>query len=348
MFSVSLIGGAFYTFMTFFLEIVDWSNWFFAILLVPAGMFIAFSYQMVIFSMPLLTSYQFQNGCLVKGRIKDNPEFEDAWAVSQSTLVFSAARALLKGNQKKSFNMITLAGTLKIIKRIICNLDPEFVKRYFDSDVYKKTVYRNVRLVSKGKNSLIFASDEKKKIVVPRIYTGMYESEQPEGPSIIRRIIRRSVLVFILSGAFITGLLIVQAINNPKDEQNIQLSAEAIRSELEVFGYTYNKANSSLIVLTKNLYGDRTSEIKYELNLDGSIKKAYIQLYFNKNSKDVEFEMNAVINTLPYNIPPEERERFIGNVIKSINGEYTYDKLKDEAGTKHLLISKSGGYIDIH
>jgi hypothetical protein len=345
LFPISVFLGAFfYAFMTSFLEIVDYQNSLLCIVIIPCGLFVFTAYQLYLFLQALLTSYKIENSNLVKGKIinKDKVDLSDIAIDS----VFVADGIKNIGNVSRSMHNSSAANMYKIIRLIECNLNSDFVNQYFDTPLYKKVEYKNAKLINETKYSLIYTSENKKKIVVPKIYDGMFNINNSEESSFIKRIIERTLCIFTIALLSVICLLCIQNKSNINDLNAISNPVSIISQKLDDYGYVVTNNGPAYYIYKKVVDETKTSTIKYVFKSDGSTDDVNIQLYYNDKSYNVENELRAILDSTGYEFANDDKEKFIENVINSINGNYVYDKLS--SGNFSILIGKSEGYIDIH
>lgn len=348
MFSVSLlVFTIFHTFMCWFLNLVSTfiqDNFTFIVFL-PIIMYVGLSYQFLQWLMGLMTSYKFEDGKIIKGRIQKADKVKgldlaiDAALLTNMIKNIDNSSSIVASNAASNLN--------KIANLIRLNSKPEFVEKYFDTELYKKKVYENPKLVRTTKYSLIYTCDNNKKLVIPKIYEGICDTENKKESSFIGRIFKRSAIVFII--ALIIAIVDLSAgyNNNKEYVSSISNVKSTIEQEFNYYGYTSEKINEKMYRFTKELEnGDRISEVSYYFDKNGNIKDVDIQLYYNSNSKNVENELTYIISTINDKFDSNEVSDFIDLVKENLAGNYKYGNLKSE--NYKLTLSKSSGYVDIH
>ena len=254
MFTVSLlVFTIFHTFMCWFLNLVSTfiQDNFTLIVLLPIIMYIVLSYQFLQFILGLMTSYKFENGKIIKGRVQKANKVKgldlviDIAAFTNMTKNINDSSSVAANNAVSNLN--------KIINLIHLNVNPEFVEKYFDTKLYKKKVYENPKLVKTTKHSLIYTCDNKKKLVIPKIYEGMYDTDNKKESSFIIRILKRSAIVFII--ALIIAIIDLSVGYNKNDEYVSDISnvKSTIEQEFNYYGYTLEKINEKMYRFTKEL-----------------------------------------------------------------------------------------------
>ena len=348
MFTVSLlVFTIFHTFMCWFLNLVSTfiQDNFTLIVLLPIIMYIVLSYQFLQFILGLMTSYKFENGKIIKGRVQKANKVKgldlviDIAAFTNMTKNINDSSSVAANNAVSNLN--------KIINLIHLNVNPEFVEKYFDTKLYKKKVYENPKLVKTTKHSLIYTCDNKKKLVIPKIYEGMYDTDNKKESSFIIRILKRSAIVFII--ALIIAIIDLSVGYNKNDEYVSDISnvKSTIEQEFNYYGYTLEKINEKMYRFTKELgNGDQTSQVSYYFDKNGNIKDVDIQLYYNSTYENVENELRYIISTINDEFNSDDVSNFINSVKENLDGNHKYGNLKSE--NYRLTLGTSNGYIDIH
>lgn len=344
MFIVVIGIGMLYAFMSSFLNLADDTHLIVYIFL-PVIIFIALSYQGYQFLQSLLYTYQFKEDKIIKGKIQDVDKITET-----DLAIDAAATAGMIANigNSSAFLASHLTSRLnRIIRLIKLNSNPEFVEKYFDTELYKKKEYINPKLMKETKYSLIYNCDNKNKLLIPKIYEGICHSPNSKESSFIGRIIKKSVLVFV-------SILIIAIIDlsvgyskNNEYLNNISSSRSVIEQQLYNYGFTLKKNNENMYTFSKNIgNGEQTSQIKYWFDKNGNITEVDIQLYYNSSSKNVDNELRTIITTLNDEFDSRDVDNFINLVKQNINGKYQYGKLSSKKYS--FIISRSNGYVDIH
>lgn len=299
------IGTFYYPFMDGFLNLVNLHMELY--LFPPIIVYVALTYQCIQFLSCLLSSYQFKNNAIVCGRIKE--------------------------------------GDKGIIQRIMLNSNYEFVEKYFDTERYKKKEYTNPILIKETKYSLIYTCDNKRKLVIPKIYNGICSVNDSKGSSFIGRILKISVIVFIVVLIIANIDLFTAYSKNDEYLNNISVSKNYVEQQLDDYGYSINKYNDN--VFEKSVgNGERTSTIKYQFDKNGNVTNVELQLYYNSDSENVENELRTIFNTMDTSFDSQDIDCFVDLVEQNINDGFQYGKISSEKYT--LIISRSSGFVDIH
>ena len=347
-FTISLlIFTMFHTFMWWFLNLVSTfiQDNFTIIVFLPIIIYIVLSYQFFQWLTSLMTSYKFEEGKIIKGKIQkaDNVNGVDL-------VIDTALLANMINNISNSSSVVASNATFnlnKITNLIRLNINPEFVEKYFDTELYKKQVYENPKLVRTTKYSLIYECDNNKKLVIPKIYEGICDTDNQKESSFIGRILIKSAIVFIIALIIAVVDLSIGYHNNKEYVSSISNVKSTIEQKFNYYGYTSKKINEKMYRFTKELEnGDRTSEVSYYFDKNGNVKDVDIQLYYNSTSKNVDNELTYIISTINDKFDSNEVSNFINLVKENIAGNYKYGNLKSE--NYKLILSRSSGYVDIH
>lgn len=347
-FTISLlIFTMFHTFMCWFLNLVSTfiQDNFTIIVFLPIIIYIVLSYQFFQWLTSLMTSYKFEEGKIIKGKIQkaDNVNGVDL-------VIDTALLANMINNISNSSSVVASNATFnlnKITNLIRLNINPEFVEKYFDTELYKKQVYENPKLVRTTKYSLIYECDNNKKLVIPKIYEGICDTDNQKESSFIGRILIKSAIVFIIALIIAVVDLSIGYHNNKEYVSSISNVKSTIEQKFNYYGYTSKKINEKMYRFTKELEnGDRTSEVSYYFDKNGNVKDVDIQLYYNSTSKNVDNELTYIISTINDKFDSNEVSNFINLVKENIAGNYKYGNLKSE--NYKLILSRSSGYVDIH
>ena len=239
----------------------------------------------------------------------------------------------------------TLASRGGLIAKITANTDFVFVKTYFDTDRYKKTVYENAVLIGETKRYLKYNSNGKI-IKILKIYDSMPDimiAENTVKKSVASRVIKRAVLVFAIFLALeITDLCIGYG-KNDEVNGNISESNAVIQQILTENGYSVQKISNIVYLYTKSTADNsRTSKLRIVYDKSGNIDKSEIEMFI-ENEKDISM-LEALINVL---CKSESTDEFIASVRKQLDGKTSNAKLTLDNG-QSLRLGKSGGYTEVH
>ena len=152
MFSVSLVLLCmFHTFLCWFLNIVSsfiHDNFIF-VTFIPVILYILLSYQFLKFLSSLMTSYKFEDDQIIKGKIQKSNKIKGTDLIIDTILVTNMLKNV--SNSSKVVASNTASNMNNILNLIRLNTKKEFVQKYFDTELYKKEVYKNPKLIKENK-----------------------------------------------------------------------------------------------------------------------------------------------------------------------------------------------------
>ncbi len=283
-----------------------------------------------------LYSYKFEDNKIIKGRIINSEKIKgkdlafDAIMTTYMAENITNSTSVMAGNA--AINMNTIDNLTKL------NTNQEFVNKFFDTDIYKKKIYNNPKLIKETKYSLIYICDGNKKLVIPKLYEGMnITKNNGSESSLLSRVLVRSLIVLCIFFIFSMIDLFIGISNNNKNKSNINNTCEFIQTNLNNYGYSINR-NCNFEKIVSNT---RTSTIKYNINKNGNITKVDLDLYYDISSYSDD-ELKYIISTLNTDFSNDEINNFIEKVNSCVNGDCSYTKLKS------LRIDLSGGFVNIH
>lgn len=232
-----------------------------------------------------------------------------------------------------------------LISKITANTDFDFVKAYFDTDRYKKTIYENAVLVGETKRYLIYNSNGKT-IKILKIYDSMPDlriAENAVKKSVAGRVIIRAVLVFVIFLALeITDLCVGYAKNDTVNNE-IYESNVAIEQILTENGYSVQKMSNTVYLYTKSTADNsRTSQMRIVYDKSGVMDKSEIEILI-ENENDI----STLEKLLKVFCKSESANEFITAVRKQLDGEISNAKLTLDNG-QTLRLGKSGEYTEVH
>lgn len=294
---------------------------------------------------PLLHSYEISGEKIVKGRIMRPAKVKRLSVTLEAA--FTAYMATNIGVGSKVSNANGIKNLFSILELIAYNMERSFVDEFFYTDIYKKKEYLNPQLIKETKHYYIYACDNKKRVKIYKIYTGMACVENSKKhPSLLKRVITKSILVMLVFALLSTVDLAIGASNNKENIGNIQQTVSEIERNLEGFGYTAKKYSEKTYCFEKIVSSERTSYIKYSFNVNGQIDDVEFEVYYNSNSTDMRSELEYIIISTTKTFSDSEILAFIENVQRTIDGENAYDKL--ESSDCNIILGTSSGYAHIH
>ena len=346
MFSVSLVLLCmFHTFLCWFLNIVSsfiHDNFIF-VTFIPVILYILLSYQFLKFLSSLMTSYKFEDGQITKGIIQKSNKIKGTDLIIDTILVTNMLKNV--SNSSKVVASNTASNMNNILNLIRLNTKKEFVQKYFDTELYKKEVYKNPKLIKENKYSLIYTCDNKKKLVIPKIYDGICDVDNEKETSFLFRIAIRSVIVFVIALFILIADLVIGYSNNTQNITTISNEVHILQENLTSYGYNCEKVNEKMYTFSKSV-GEKTSKISYYLDKNGNIDDVNIQLYYNSNYPNIEKELIYIISTINDEFNSSDVSEFVSLVHQNIQGNLEYGSLRGR--NYKLTLGTSQGYIDIH
>lgn len=284
----------------------------------------------------LLYSYKFENNQIIKGKII-NPEKVKGIDLAFDTIMtthmaknIANSKSAVAGNAAINMN--------SIITLIKLNTNQEFVNKFFDTDIYKKKIYNNPKLLKETKYNLVYICEGNKKLVIPKLYEGMNISQSNSGEkSLLSRVLVRSLIVLCVFFLFSMIDLFIGIGNNDEYKSNINNTCEMIQSNLNDYGYSITRNCN----FEKKVSSDRTSTIEYKIDKNGNITKVSLDLFYDVSSYSSN-ELRYIISTLLADFSNDETNDFVDQVNSCVNGNCKFGTLGS------LRIGSSGGFVNIH
>lgn len=239
----------------------------------------------------------------------------------------------------------TLASRGGLIAKITANTDFVFVKTYFDTDRYKKTVYENAVLIGETKRYLKYSSNGRT-IKILKIYDSMPDlriAENTVKKSVASRVIKRAVLVFAIFLALEITDLCIGYSKNDEVNGNISESNATVEKILTENGYTMQEISNIVYLYTKSTADNRrTSCLRIVYDKSGNIDKSEVEMFIES-----ENDILALENLLKVFCKSQNTDEFISAVRKQFDGKSSNAKLTLDNG-QSLRLGKSGGYTEVH
>lgn len=313
----------------------------------PIVAFLALAYQMYQFIACLSCSYVFTGNQIIKGQIIDANDVSGGELVSEALTVSYMAANI--GNHNRVAAASAARGVSKTIKLIRLNTNPEFVYKFFYTDLYVRKVYTNPKLIKETKYSLVYSCDNKRKLVIPKIYPGMCREPEDKPSSLKGRIIKRSLIVFVSCVLIsITDLRIAAVGGVAKNAEivaNISKTHSQITKDLERFGYTGELNKMNCRFEKKVCEDEYTSLIWYFYDRKGNIKDARIDIVFEKTEIPEE-EITYVMESLGDTFTVSEISRFLDAVEECMEGKIPSAKLDKDKND--IFVRDYGDVIHIY
>ncbi|MCI8271903.1 MAG: hypothetical protein HFG16_06290 [Erysipelotrichaceae bacterium] len=315
-------------------------------MLIPMIIFIAmFGTGLYRFFDMLLHSYKFEGDRIIKGKII-RPD--------KGKITELAADVAVTGYKIKNMDdpstAVPLGAAVDLYKThnlIKLNTDEEFVNRFFDTEVYRKTTYDQTKLIKETKYSFIYSSQNNGTLVIPKLYEGMdIHTNSSKECSILIRVVSKSFIIWLL--CFIVSMIDLSVGMNDhanyKSNGTIPATSAVcsdIQMHLDAYGYMVKKDCS----FEKKDPDDKISVIRYDIDKQGNIKKVDINLYYNKETYNEE-ELKQIIYLLDEHPSATKIDEFIAQVGACVNGDFSYGKIT--VGKHTLKIGLSSDYINIY
>ena len=175
------------------------------------------------------------------------------------------------------------------------------------------------------------------------IYTGMATpKEGVKGKAIGKRVLSRSIFIFLVFAAD----LAIGLSQNAGHTEHIHQTVARLEDGLTDFGYIKEESTEKICAFQKKASSERTSSVKYVLDKNGEIDRVTFEVYFNRDSKNMPSEVAYLISSTNGGYSESDIAAFIDNVQKTIDGNFTYDKLESSNGK--IVLSLSGGHAHVY
>ena len=290
-------------------------------------------------------AYRFDNDKIVRGQLIRPEKIKGSSLALEGLL--TAYMAANIGDSGKFTSANSLKGVHRMIELIVQNMDQNFANMFFDTDLYKKKAFLNPRLIKETKRSYIYQCDNKKRLKILKIYTGMATpKEGVKEKAIWKRVLSRSIFVFLVFAIIFAADLAIGLSQNADHMEHIQQAVSRLEDGLTDFGYIKEESTEKICEFQKKASSERTSSVKYDLDKNGEIDSVTFEVYFNRDSKNMPSEVAYLISSTNGGYSESDIAAFIDNVQKTIDGNFTYDKLESSNGK--IVLSLSGGHAHIY
>lgn len=291
----------------------------------------------------LLYSYRIEPGRIVRGRIREAEYLNGMEILMDQALSAGGLGSLLHRGEAGAY--LQIRGIRKNLKRARANMAPGFAEKYFDTEAYEKTVYENPRLAEEKKYTLVYRCGDGKRLEIPKIYEGMCEVSGEEKPSFPSRIMKRSLVVFLL--ALIPYGIDLANTGSHQDayQETMEKSYGGIEEELQGFGWV---PDGNTGTFCREAGEGKESCLRYTIDHEGNVKNVDIQIYYGKDDVNIGEELDYILGTLDDGFEKEELQAFIQAVVENVEGGSSYGKLVSQNGRYQLVIGRSEGYVDVH
>ncbi len=182
-----------------------------------------------------------------------------------------------------------LADSGIVISRMLrCSRDEGFVREAFFTDAYKKKTYRNAEFVGETRYRYHFSSDDGDFFLL-KMYDGLEdwfhipEMGKTDGSKIILRVMKRSVIVFLIA---CLAVFIDNGVGVAKNEgyrENITQSLDVFTDGIEAYGYKERMSQFDISYSTDIfITAKRPEELhRFEKETDGLTD--YVEIRYDKN-----------------------------------------------------------------
>ena len=313
--------------------------------ILPAVLFgLMFGVGLLSFFLKLMKAYVIEDDRIIVGKIRNKG------AVKGSDLAFDAAVLSYMADNIGDAGKVSAAsavGNLSgVISLIAHNMQDGFAEAFFDTELYKKKDYYNPHLIKENKYFYIFKCDNKK-VKVPKILTGMERAgEGKKEASILKRVLVRSLLVFLVCLSISVVDLACGKSNNQGYVDRITASKEGISEDMYAIGYEEEIGGEMYSRFVKNVSSKRRSSAVFNFDKRGNLERVKFETYYNSFSDSIDEELNYLIKTASPEFTQGEIDEFIEAVKSTAKGEFIYKKLVAE--TSNIIIGTSEGHAMVH
>lgn len=349
--SMFTVGVAVFVSHLMFVSILEITSTFASDNMMIAGLFpiMAFAFifgiGLFVFLSSLQTAYVIQSDKIIKGKITNKANRNNAKSLALQTALTSYMVANVLDSSKVSGanGIMNLFGILELIS---LNMKDGFAQQFFFTELYERKEYHNPQLIKETKHFYTYLCCNKK-LTIRKVYTGMDNDVQnAKKVSILKRVIVRASLVIVIFSAISIADIAIGLTNNNNYINNITENHTEIETELADFGYKSDKVNNKYYRFEKIVSSQRTSCIKYFFDLDGSVERVEFEIYFDKSSDRIEQEIEYILTSLNDGITEQQIEKFIQDTQSTIQGNYVYNKL--QTNNYSIVLGTSGDYAHIH
>lgn len=296
------------------------------------------------FLQKVLKAYVIEDDKITVGRIVSSAKVNGRdLALEASFTAFTAANIT---NGSRVSQIQGIQNTFKIIQMIILNTTEGYADTYFDTAIYKKKTYRNPTLIKESKYAFVYLCDGNKKVKVSKMYTGMNLGsryhESTKETSVLKRVLLKSLLVFLLFSALSAADLTIGVMKNDDNLASIAVTNEEISSRLDSLGYTGKEVNEKCCIYEKQVSQDRTSQVKVSFSPRGEVADVEFDLYYITTSENIADEIEYIVKLTNADFTEKEIQNFISAVKDTVNGDYSYSTLGE------IRLGTSSGHAQVH
>lgn len=289
----------------------------------------------------LMSAYRIEEDAIVCGVLRKVPRYAEKNNHKVNLVTNAALMVALKDSDsyiesRRAYTAIK--GSSNIFKLIKQNTDPYFVKEFFDTECFNKKIYYNPVLVKTTKYAYIYKCDNKKRLVIRKLYSNMGSIGAYKPRSLKQRMILPVLLVVLLTSILTGGTIYAHMVGtnayNDVTMLDIESKIETYVSQFENIGYeldSFEKNSNTGFYQIKFRYhcneDTDDSVVSYRFGYDGKIKLNNIYLYIHGDERDGNRDLNNELNIL-LNFPSEQfSENNIDELILGIQDAID-DKIK--------------------
>lgn len=292
----------------------------------------------------LKTSYKIDGNKIIKGIIKREAKANDLNLIN-SAIATKYTINSIKNSNNFAYAASAFNNSVHALKLISLNMKRDFVEQYFDTDVYKKKIYTNPRVIRETKYFVIYLCDNNKKLKVPKAYPNMnYQTNNEKESSFVSRVLIRILILFFAFSTFFTLDLIVGYSGNASNLNNIEQTYTDIEYNLNIYGYKLQKRDSKIYIFKKE-NENNISTIQYKIDKKGEIDGVKLELFLDIK-EGFDDELRFILESLCDDFTLEEIDKFIQDANRLAEGELINSKLISDKNS--IILGKSSSYIHIH
>ncbi len=300
----------------------------------------------------LLYSYKFEENKIIKGKILSGAITNLNDLAIEATLLSYMFDHI--GQREYRTGKATLS-LFRILNLISINMNKELVEKLFDTEVYKKRVFINPKLIKEKKYTLHYLCDNNKKLVIPKIYEGMDVNYSKKNTSFISRIVVGSFILWFFLFSFSMIDLLIGIQKNPVYKTNIVATCSEITNQLDLFDYAKVHKSSNIShncsfekkVISKENDSYKYSSIRYGMDKNGNIVDLNLDLFYNQSNYNRN-ELKYILKSTFINLTEEEINSFIEKVNECLDTNYCSYNTK--LTNKDFIVSfdRSNNFIHVH
>lgn len=283
-----------------------------------------------------MTAYRFENGNLVKGTIRKADQVPGELAAAG--MLSGAALSHLFGGSDLSLNAARAMAGFNVIGYLIrLNSNEKFVRSAFDTDWYRRKVYKNPALVKETRYHWIFRTEDGKTLRVIKAYDLMPHRAFGDRPrSVSRWTLGCLGIMTVLSFALYAGDFCYAASINNTVNETFQATVADL-SFFEQYGYEIDHARCRKEV------GDRYAELTLEIDRRGNVVRFFPDLYFTKGDPSAKPIAAFLMNDLGFQFSQADQAAFLEAVDRFVGGDFSQSlTIRAEGSNAELTVITDG------